>query len=284
MKKLILLLIILLGGLIYGEVLYSFDYRLYDPEKPVTEKFIPTLKDIENPKFEKWIIVQLTQELRKNPKNFDLHRIRLDYIYYLWEVSPSKDEKKIVKYGVNAVNELCKYFPNHPHCYLSRAIMLSLLGLELGPLNTLEEVPRVIKLYQKAAAMNPTWFYCFAVRNLGRLYFKLPGFPASVGDYDKAEKYLKRAYRYCPDHPDIYVYLGDLYYIQGKKKKAIEFVKKLYTLKPRTWLEKIVLQWTLRTVPVIIKKYETGTYDKYNWDYLLDPSRHPEKYKKKRKK
>ena len=282
MRAFYFLLLFFAIGIFVPSAIFSFNYKYYDPENLVSKPFLPTLKQIEDPSFDRKIIKILSEQIKNNPNNLDLHRIRLDYTYFLWEVSPKKDVPQIIKFGNKAVDELCKYFPNHPHCPLTRAIMLSLLGLELGPLNTLKGVPEVIKLYKKAAAENPRWFYCFAVRNLGRLYFKLPPFPVSVGSMVKAQKYLFKAYKMCPDHPDIYVYLGDLMYELGQKEKAIKFVKKLYTLKPKTWNEKIILTWTLRTVPVILKKYETGTYDKYNWDYLLDPSRHPEKFKKQR--
>jgi len=262
--------------------LYSFNYKLYDPDRSVNEKFIPTIRNIEDINYLKNIINHLSSEIKKDPKNFDLYRIKLDYIYLLWEISPKNKIIELLKIGNITAKQMCSYYPNHPHCPFAKALMLSLVGLERGPLNILQEVPKVFRLYKESAKRDSKWFYSFSIKNIGRLYFKLPPFPVSSGNIDLSKRYLSIAYKNNPDHPDIYIFLADLMYLTGKKEKAISYINKLYSLKPKTWLEKIILIWTKRTIPVILHKYKTDTYDKYKWDYLLDPTRHPNKYKTKK--
>ena len=142
-----------------------------------------------------------------------------------------------------------------------------------GILNSLQVAKPMREAALKAYNLDKSYFYAMPPQILGRLYFKLPPFPMSFGNINKAAEYLYEAYSLCSDYAHTYMYLAELEAAMGHLKKAEEWLDKLPRIQPKTWFEKIIKEWTMRTLPKA-RRLLHEKLDRYNYDFLTDPLRH----------
>ncbi len=254
--------------------LYSMDFSGYDLNRPIGSKITVDLNKIEDVGYVESILDKLNKALRKDPHNLQLHILRNSYIYILWDIAPLKMKKAIAKQGLKYAEETIKEFPNHPDGWIRKAIFLGTYAITIGILNALYLSKEVRDAALRAYSLNKKYYYAMPCQVLGRIYFKLPPFPLSYGNSDKAAKYLYEAYKYAPDFAHVYMYLAELEASKGNVELAEKLLNKIPDIQPRTWYELLIKKWTLRTLPKA-RKYLKEKWNKYEYDFLIDPARHP---------
>ena len=264
----IILLVLVLPVNIYG-----FNIKDYDVNRSVNEKVVPTISQLEDARFLSDTISKINNYIKNNPKDVNGYILRNLYVFMLWDVYPLSLKKQLTILGMKYSIETSKKFPENADGWTNRAIFLGIYGLEKGVLNALQLAPTIKKYCEKSRKINKTHYYSIATQVLGRMYFKLPPFPTSFGDEAKGEIYLKEVLKNAPGLVNNYVYLAEIEFAKGHSKKSIQWLSKIEKIKPKTWYEKREKIRILRIVPKLKKMFKNGTFDKMDYDILLDTKR-----------
>ncbi len=268
MKKVILIVFL------FAVNLYSFNPAEYDLNRPIGTKLKVQLDKIEDPIYVMGIIKRINEAISQHPDEAKLYYLRNLYFYILWDISAVSKKADIAKIALKAAEQTSKKFPNSPDGWTYEAIFLGVYGLSKGVLNALSVAKDMRIFALKAYKIDKSYFYAMPPQLLGRLYFKLPSFPVSFGDLGKARKYLYEAYKLAPGYAHIYMYIAELEASFGNINKAEDFLNMLPKIHVKTWFEQLIKTWTLRTLPKA-KQMLHERLDRYNYDFLIDPLRHP---------
>ncbi len=106
------------------------------------------------------------------------------------------------------------------------AIVLSSDAGATGGLSALNKVNEAKELLEDVRSTDPTVLNGSVYTSLGSLYYKVPGWPLSFGNKEKAEHYLKRALTTNPDGIDPNYFYGDLLLENGHPDEAIQYLEK----------------------------------------------------------
>ncbi|WP_049973812.1 tetratricopeptide repeat protein [Azospirillum sp. B4] len=118
--------------------------------------------------------------------------------------------------------QLASQYPGHAEPLIWQALALSgQAGLKggMGALSLAREARALLETagrldYRAVGGAVPT--------TLGSLYYKVPGFPLSFGDDDKARRYLEEGLAINPDGLDATYFYGDFLVEQGDYRNAAE--------------------------------------------------------------
>ncbi|MEA1672902.1 tetratricopeptide repeat protein [Nitrospirillum sp. BR 11163] len=118
--------------------------------------------------------------------------------------------------------QLASRYPGHAEPLIWQALALSSqAGLKggMGALSLAREARALLEMagrldYHAVGGAVPT--------SLGSLYYKVPGFPLSFGDDDKARRYLEEGLAINPDGLDANYFYGDFLFQRGDYRKAAE--------------------------------------------------------------
>ena len=89
-----------------------------------------------------------------------------------------------------------------------------------GVFNALRMLRPMESMLLRVVELDERYENAGAHRALGRMYHKLPGFPISFGNNDKALMHLKRAHELFPQDVITHVFYAELLYDTGKKQEA----------------------------------------------------------------
>lgn len=113
------------------------------------------------------------------------------------------------------------------------AIVLSSDAGATGGISALRKVNEAKKLLEDVKTKDPTILNGSVYTSLGSLYYKVPGWPLSFGNKDKAEHYLKMALTTNPDGIDPNYFYGDFLLEKGNADAAIVYLEKALNAPPR---------------------------------------------------
>ncbi len=266
----------LLFLMLFAYPLLAFNPQEYDLNRPVGSHIAVDLSKIEDEKYVLNILKKINKEIHLHPDDLELYILRNSYVYILWDISPKAKKKLYSTIGIKYADETIKKFPKSPDGWVRKGIFIGTYAITVGVLNVLKYAPEMIKNLQKAYQLNKRYYYAMPCQVLGRVYFKLPPFPLSYGDINKAARYLYEALKIAPSFAHIYVYLAELEAERGNKKLALKFLDKIAQIHPKTWYEVLIKKWTLRVLHRE-KEYILHGWNKYDYDFLTDPLRHMKK-------
>ncbi len=108
-------------------------------------------------------------------------------------------------------------------------IRASLAGAKggLGALSLMKEAKSML---ERAIKIDDRALHGAAYTTLGSFYYMVPGWPIGFGDDDEALKYLQKGLSIAPENMDANYFMGDYWLDQGKKSKAIPYLKKVLAL------------------------------------------------------
>lgn len=86
---------------------------------------------------------------------------------------------------------------------------------------------------EAALKLDPTALEGSAYTSLGTLYDKVPGFPISFGDHDKAAKLLQQALKLNPNGIDPNYFYAEYLFGQGEYATALQYLGKASNAAPR---------------------------------------------------
>ena len=254
------------------------EWSCYDMRRSINEPLCINIKKLEDPRFLTSTLNKISRAIKRDPRNKLLHSLRFQFGLFLWDVLPPEKKGDFARIAIKWADEEIKYLPDIGDGWAAKGMFLGAYGLSKGPLNVLYFADDEERYLLKAYRLGDRWIRSFAAGLLGLFYFKLPPFPMSIGDIEKARKYLIEAIEMEPGNIYFKIFYAEVLSYTGQIDKAMEIIRSLPDLQPRRWYEKVIYIWTMRTYPTIVEMIKSGIrgkYDKYKYDFLLDPGRHP---------
>jgi len=130
-------------------------------------------------------------------------------------------------------NVAVEQYPDVPEILIwSGIIQSSYAGVE-GGLGALKYVRRSREALERALELDDQALDGSAYTSLGALYYKVPGWPLSFGDDDKAEALLKQALSMNPDGIDPNYFFGEFLWEEGRYAEAMAHLEKALQAQPR---------------------------------------------------
>ena len=107
--------------------------------------------------------------------------------------TPKKARAAAFQPLISQANSLLETYPDAPEAMIMDALILSSTAAVEGGVDALIKVREARELLLHAEKINPQALDGAVYTCLGSLYAKVPSWPISFGDKDKARKYLKKA-------------------------------------------------------------------------------------------
>ena len=101
-----------------------------------------------------------------------------------------------------------------------KAAAMGKLAKDTGILNALRMIRPMERMLLKVVALDEKYEDAGGHRALGRMYHKLPGFPISFGNNQKALTHLKRAHELFPKDIITRAFYAEVLYDEGRKEEA----------------------------------------------------------------
>ena len=125
--------------------------------------------------------------------------------------------------------EVAEVSPDQAEAKIWHAIILSGYAKVISgwaKLNALKLVGQSKTLLLESIALNPNALHGSAYTSLGSLYYKVPVWPISFGDKDKAKEYLEKSLEMNPKGIDSNYFYADFLYEQGRYGRAVEYFER----------------------------------------------------------
>jgi tetratricopeptide (TPR) repeat protein len=137
--------------------------------------------------------------------------------------------------------------PKNAEPLIMEALVLCALAGHDGGFSALGHVKRAREVLNKALDLDPQALEGSALVILGNLYYRLPGWPISFGDDERARHYLEKALKRYPDQLDTNYFYGDFLLDQGQFEQALPYLEKAdkLPLRPDTRLSDLKLKHEL---------------------------------------
>ena len=142
-----------------------------------------------------------------------------------------KEMERIINEGIVAARQSLALDPMSAGAHYYLAITVGKLADLKRNLAAYKMVKEVEREFHKARELDEQFCHAGPDRCLGELYFKAPGWPASVGSRSKARKHLERAAELAPDFPENRLLLAEAYLKWRDKKplgRELEALEKLW--------------------------------------------------------
>ncbi len=135
--------------------------------------------------------------------------------------TPKKARAAAFQPLISQANSLLKAYPDAPEAMIMDALILSSTAAVEGGVGALIKVREARELLLHAEKINPQALDGAVYTCLGSLYAKVPSWPISFGDNDKARKYLEKALKIDPKSIDASYFYADFLADQGEYAKAV---------------------------------------------------------------
>ena len=145
--------------------------------------------------------------------------VRLEYANAEVETEKSK-RIALYKVCIDTADKALAINPDEIGALYWKAIAMGKLSEETGVLNALRMTRTMEQLFLRVIALNEDYDDAGGHKALGRMYYKLPGFPISFGSKEKALFHLKRAYELYPNDIIIRAFYAELLVDMGHKQEA----------------------------------------------------------------
>ncbi|AOE86602.1 hypothetical protein [Pseudomonas sp. TCU-HL1] len=123
--------------------------------------------------------------------------------------------------------------PEAAEAWIWHGIVTSSWAGAEGGLGALGKVKDARAALERALQLDPQALQGSAYTSLGALYDRVPGWPVSFGDEDKADQLLRKALEINPAGIDSLYFWGDHLYRQGHAEQAREALLKAKAATPR---------------------------------------------------
>ncbi len=143
--------------------------------------------------------------------------------------TPANAQEAAFKALSAKASEVADTSPNQAEAKIWHAIILSGYAKVISgwaKLNALKLVDQSKTLLLESIALNPNALHGSAYTSLGSLYYKVPVWPISFGDKDKAKEYLEKSLEMNPKGIDSNYFYADFLYEQGRYARAVEYYER----------------------------------------------------------
>ncbi len=115
---------------------------------------------------------------------------------------------------------------NDAHVLTWQGIILASQARAKGGMGALGLAKQARAALEKSIEIDPRGDDGSAYVTLGTLYAKVPGWPVSFGDEEKAERLLKKAVEIRPQGIDTLYFYADFLHEQGRDAEALEYARR----------------------------------------------------------
>jgi tetratricopeptide (TPR) repeat protein len=143
------------------------------------------------------------------------------------------DQVAAYKALAEQADQVTASFPGQPGPMIWEAIILGSYAKADGGLSALGKVKKARGLLLQAEKIDANALNGSVYTTLGSLYAKVPGWPISFGDKDKAREYLEKAVRLYPNSIDAHYFYADLLADRGEYAAAVQQLKQALAAPPR---------------------------------------------------
>jgi len=150
--------------------------------------------------------------------------------------TPANAQEAAFKALSAKASEVADTSPDQAEAKIWHAIILSGYAKVISgwaKLNALKLVDQSKTLLLESIALNPNALHGSAYTSLGSLYYKVPVWPISFGDKDKAKEYLEKSLEMNPKGIDSNYFYADFLYEQGRYARAVEYYERAITAPAR---------------------------------------------------
>jgi tetratricopeptide (TPR) repeat protein len=154
--------------------------------------------------------------------------------------TPANAQEAAFKALSAKASEVADTSPNQAEAKIWHAIILSGYAKVISgwaKLNALKLVDQSKTLLLESIALNPNALHGSAYTSLGSLYYKVPVWPISFGDKDKAKEYLEKSLEMNSKGIDSNYFYADFLYEQGRYARAVEYFERAIAAPARTGRE-----------------------------------------------
>ncbi|MDR3391996.1 MAG: hypothetical protein P4L77_09715 [Sulfuriferula sp.] len=141
-------------------------------------------------------------------------------------VTPPNQKVAAFKDIAAQAQQLAATYPARAEPLVWEAIILSSYAKFEGGLSALDKVKSARDLLEHAEKIQPDVLNGSIYTSLGSLYYKVPRWPISFGDKNKAREYLEKALKLNPNGIDPNYFYGDFLQEQGEYAAARGYLEK----------------------------------------------------------
>ncbi|MCL4675488.1 MAG: hypothetical protein KJZ59_05580 [Pararhodobacter sp.] len=245
----------------------KFDYLV-----PLSRKQAFSVQEMYNSETVGAIVQHLSRIAKNRPNDPKAFEVLCQWTYLWWRGTTDKEAKlRIVAAGAYAADRLEALRPGSDEALVWRGTMLSLEGLTKGILNVLNIGPKLRDLLEEGVRRDIHYFYSFPLWSLGRLYYKMPGFPVSSGDIQRSEALLEKVHARETKFNLMALFLAETKAARGKMDEFRTLVASIEHYGWDSYFAKYAHWPVVYEGKALAEVVAAGKYDKYTWDPLLVP-------------
>jgi len=212
-------------------------------------------------------------------QRFELGEWAMPAVFIWWRTLESRRERvKVSAAGRKMASQIQKLDPSHPAGPLWMAIFAGTEALSRGVLESLHLVPELTKNLERATSNAIDYFHGLGILVNAKLYAKVPGFPMSVGDIDKAMALFEQGKSFQQGVFALwYLFRAEAELQHSGKEAAFAWLDRMQQeVEPVDVTTAYLYETSLYDAKIFRQKVESDNYDRYRWDPLLtvpQPSR-----------
>jgi tetratricopeptide (TPR) repeat protein len=150
----------------------------------------------------------------------DLRRIDAAWAHIKYQVTDQAVQRVQFEALAKTAGILLTRYPGKVEPLVWNGVVLSELAGVAGMFDQLSYAKQALQNFNQAAAIDPTALHGVIQLSLGVIYYRVPGWPISFGDTEKARTYLEAALALDPDGMDVSYFYGEFLVKQGDDAKA----------------------------------------------------------------
>lgn len=196
--------------------------------------------------------------------------------YIWWRTTATRDDRvRVAITGRKMAEAFRGKHHTHPAGLFWSAAFMGMEALSRGLLNALHMVPQFQSNLDRVRAENPDYFYSFATLLMAKMFYKVPAFPMSIGNLNMAQQLLdERRDVWEGRVATWYLWQAEINLIRGRRDQAYAWLDRIETEVEPVDNATAYLFDTTRVDALELKRVvESGTYDRYQWDPLLEQAR-----------
>jgi len=186
----------------------------------------------------KWVLIcsgMLASVASAGPANFDadLATIQQRWAVANYQMTDRSEQKQAFEALSASAHQLSSENPTRAEALTWEGIVLSTYAGVKGGLGALGLAKKSRALFERALEIDPLALQGSAYTSLGVLYSKVPGFPVSFGDDDKARELLLKALSINADGIDTNYFYAQFLCDQKRCSQALPYLEKAAKAPPR---------------------------------------------------
>ena len=257
-----------------AESVLKLPVKLYNPYGPV-ENYWKYLRPIFYDSGYGRAYIERLWRIYRRDGDPDIGEWVLQGVYLWWRAHEAQSERiKVAQIGQKMAVEFANNYPRAAPGHVMGAVFFGAEALSRGVLNAIHLVPKVDERLRATMEIDPEYMYGLAPCLLAKMYTKVPPFPMSIGDLDKAYEFLKTAEPVAKGtFAPWYLFRAEADLHRYGHEKAFETLARMKSeVKPENVATTYLLDSMLHDAEEFRRVMRDGTYNKYTWDPVLVPA------------